>query len=83
MVWQDIVITFCTILFGYSLIPQIYYGFKNKIGTITIQTSLLTALGLLVVAFTFFTLGMWFSSAVNVIMAGLWATLLYQRIKYK
>ena len=82
MVWQDITIMICTILFGYSLIPQIYHGFKHKKGTITFQTSLIISIGLLIVAYTFFTLGMIASSLINVVMASFWGILLFQRIKY-
>jgi hypothetical protein len=83
MVWQDILITICSILFGYSLIPQIYHGFKHKKGSITLQTSTLTVIGLLALAFAFFTLGLYFSALGNLVMASLWGVLLFQKLKYQ
>jgi hypothetical protein len=83
MVWQDILITLCSLLFGYSLIPQIYYGFKHKKGNLTLQTSLLTTLGMLVLAFVYFTLNLMISSLISIVMAGLWGMLLFQKLKYK
>lgn len=82
MVWQDSVLTFIIIIFGYALIPQIYYGFKHKKATMTLQTSAITFSGILVVAFTYYTLELYMSSFINLILASFWLILFIQRIIY-
>lgn len=81
--WQDIVITISTLLLSYALIPQVIYGFKKRKGTVTIQTSLITTCGLYTIAICLFTLGLLFSSIMNLFTGTLWAVLLIQRIIYK
>jgi hypothetical protein len=83
MIWQDIAIAFANILFGYSLINQVYYGFKKKKTTITIICSSLTALGLYIIAISLFTLNLYISSIVSFITGTLWLVLFIQRIIYK
>jgi len=83
MIWQDYVVAITTILFGYALIPQVYYGFKKKKTTITIQTSTITFLGLYTLAVTFLTLGLYFSTFANLITGTLWAILLIQKLIYR
>jgi hypothetical protein len=56
MVWQDIVIAIANVLFGYSLIYQVFKGFKEKKGFLALQTSLLTSIRLYAVAFVYLTL---------------------------
>ena len=82
MIWQDLTISVVNLLLVYSIIPQIYQGFKRKKGFITIQTSFITSIGLYVIAFAVFTLGLYFSSIVITVNATLWLVLLIQRIKY-
>ncbi|MFP4028580.1 MAG: hypothetical protein ACLFWL_12375, partial [Candidatus Brocadiia bacterium] len=60
--WQDITLTICSVAFGYALIPQIMYGFKEKAGTVTLQTSLITAVALYAVAVVYFSLELWFAA---------------------
>jgi len=81
--WQDLVITISTLLLGYALIPQVVDGFKKRKGTVTIQTSLITALGLYTIAICLFTLGLYFSFIMNLFTGTLWAVLLIQKIIYK
>jgi len=83
MVWQDIVIAICNIFLGYALVPTIYKGFKKKKVSFTIQTTLITTLGLYVLAFTFLTLGFYFSTVMNFIIGTLWLILWVQAIIYK
>lgn len=82
MVWQDIVISLSNLLFTYSLINQVVYGFRKKGGFITFQTSLLTTIGLSALTVAFFTLNLIFSTIVSGTNAILWLTLLIQRVKY-
>ncbi|HED05641.1 MAG TPA: hypothetical protein ENI61_03020 [Ignavibacteria bacterium] len=83
MVWQDIVITIIIIAFGYALIPQIYQGFKQKKGFINLQTSGITALGMFIFTFIYFTLKLYFSAIIVFITGLLWTILFAQKIAYK
>lgn len=83
MVWQDILIAICTFLFAYSLVPQIIAGYREKKGLVEIQTSLITALGLYLVAAAMFTLHLYFSASMNFLTAILWSVILIQKLIYK
>jgi hypothetical protein len=83
MVWQDIVISLTNILFGYSLIYQVYLGFKERKGFLAIQTSLPTTIGLYALSFTFFTLKLYLSTIISFFNGSLWLILLVQKIVYK
>lgn len=82
MVWQDIVITIASIVFSLALFPQVYYGFKNKKGTITYATSVPTFIGLYAIAVSYLSLGLYFSAGMSVITGTLWLIFFIQRIKY-
>jgi len=79
---QDIILAVVAIALGYALIPQIIYGYRTKKGLISINTGVITSLGLYVLSVTFLTLDLIFSGVMNFIVASLWLTLLIQRIKY-
>jgi hypothetical protein len=81
--WQDAVITAIGIIFSLSLIPQIYYGFKEKVGAIHLQTSVPTFLGLYVMAFTYITLSLYYSAIMAFFTGTLWLTLFIQRLIYR
>lgn len=83
MSWQDTTITISIILLSYALVPQVIKGFKDKKGYVEKQTSLITSLSLFVVAFAFFTLGLYFSAIMDIVIASLWAVLFFQKIYYK
>ena len=82
MLWQDMVIFICTVLFGYALIPQIYYNYKSKSGSVTIQTSIITSIGMYVLAVCFFTLHMYLTMAIEIVIGSLWFTFFIQKLKY-
>ena len=81
--WQDYIITLSVLAFSYALIPQIYKGFKKKKGYITVQTSLITAIGMYLLTYTYFTLELYFSTIMVFITGTLWFILFIQRIVYK
>lgn len=83
MIIQDMIIVFCNILFSYALMPQVYYGFKHKKSSVTLQTSFLTTIGLYILSITFLTLKLYFSSIISLVTGTLWAMLLIQGILYK
>ena len=83
MIWQDIVIAIINIVFGYSLVYQVYIGFKEKKGFLSLQTSLLTTIGLFVLAVIYLTLNLYISTLVTLITGIFWFLLLVQRLIYK
>jgi hypothetical protein len=83
MLWQDIVITIANILFSYALIPQVYHGFKTKQGVMTLQTAILTTIGLFACAIAFTTINLLFSGIISALNGTLWAILLIQKLIYK
>ena len=83
MLWQDIVIPIVHVIFAYSLVYQVYHGFKHKKPAIAIQTALLTSLGLYTLAFVFITLSLYFSAISSFTVGTLWLILLFQTIIYK
>ena len=83
MPWQDIAITSSSIIFSLSLFPQVYYGFKNKVGGITVATSAPTFVCLFLISFAYFTLDLYFSAITTVFTGILWLLLFIQRLMYK
>jgi hypothetical protein len=83
MIWQDIVIAIANLLFTFSLVNQVYHGFKTKKGFILLRTSGLTSLGLYLVGFSFFSLSLYFSGIIATTNATLWLTLFIQRLIFK
>jgi len=82
MIWQDVLISITNIIFSAALIPQIYYGHKQKIGAIQLQTSIPTFLGLYAIAFAFFTLHLYLSTILSIVAGTLWFILFMQRLVY-
>ncbi len=82
MLWQDIIITLINIVFSVSLIPQIYHGFKHKVGPIQYHPSVPTFLGLYIITFTYLSLHLYFSAAMSLVTGTLWLTLCVQRVLY-
>jgi len=83
MPWQDFVIMISNILLSYALIPQVIKGFKDKRRNISIQTGVISVIGLSFIAYSFFSLGLLFSGWTLATTATLWAVLLYQTLIYK
>ncbi len=82
MIWQDIFISGVNILFSLSLVPQVYHGFKCRVGPIKFQTSVPTAAGLFAVSPVFFSLNLHFTALMSFVAGGLWLLLVVQRIRY-
>ncbi len=82
MNWQDIVISFASILFSISLFIQIYYNFKEKTGPIKHWTSIPTCVGLYAITLSYWTLGLYFSTVISFISGTLWLILFLQRLIY-
>lgn len=82
MIWQDFVITFVSIVFAYAMLPQITYGFKKKRGVITYQFSILNIISMTALIIAYFSLGLFFSVIMSVIIWIFWIILLLQKIIY-
>ena len=83
MVWQDIIIAIANVLFAYSLVYQVHYGFKEKKGFLTLQASIPTAIGLYAISFAFFTLNLYLSTLTSFFNGTMWFLLFVQRLIYK
>jgi len=83
MLWQDAVITVANLIFFASLVPQVYYGFKEKKGFITLATSGPIAIGLYAMSISFYTLNLYFSSIILFVTGTLWVVLFIQRLMYR
>lgn len=83
MNWQDITISLANVLFSVSLIIQVYYGFKEKVGPIKYLTSIPTFVGLYTVSFVFVTLTLYLSAIISFLNGTLWLLLFIQRLIYK
>ncbi len=83
MAWQDNTIAIAVLFLNYALLPQIAKTYKEKKSLISIQTAAITVLGMATLSITYFTLALFYSTAMNAIATTLWLTLLIQSIIYK
>lgn len=83
MVWQDILISIVNVFLIYSLSHQIYLGYKNKKGYLSLITTIITSIGLYAMSIAFFTLTLYFSALAVFTTATLWLTLFIQKIIYE
>jgi len=81
--WQDIIIMICNLIFSISLLPQIYLGFKQRKGFINHATTIPTFLGVFVISLAYFSLNLYFSSAMAFLSGVMWFTLFLQRVFFK
>lgn len=82
MIWQDIVISIANLFFSLSLVNQVYCGYKEKNGPIKTLTSVPTFLGSYAICYAFWTMQLYYSSALSFVIATLWLLLFVQRIIY-
>ncbi|MDP3880879.1 MAG: hypothetical protein Q8Q32_01710 [bacterium] len=82
MIWQDIAITIASVVFTVALVPQLVYGFREKRASMQRITSIPTFIGLYVVAFSYFTLELYFSCAITSMAATIWLLFYIQTILY-
>ena len=83
MIWQDIVIGIASIFLCIALIPQIIKGLKTRKKNISLLTALITTLGMYILAFTYSTLNLPFSTIIAIVTGTLWLILFIQSIIYK
>ena len=82
MMWQDILLMVVNVVFSVALFPQVYYGFKEKKGEIKYATSIPTFIGVYVICWVYFSLGLFFSTIISLVTGTLWFLLFMQRVKY-
>lgn len=81
--WQDYSFTVCSILFGYSLIPQVIKNYKSKDAEgISWQLCFVSIAGLIVGIITCLSLRFYFTSIINAIQIILWSLIIYQKVHY-
>jgi hypothetical protein len=83
MVWQDIVVAIANILFGYSLVYQVYFGFKKRKGLLSKQTSILTTIALYALSVAYFSLNLYLSAVIGIFNGTMWLLLFIQGIIYE
>jgi hypothetical protein len=74
MAWQDIVLTIGSLIFAVALIPSLLSKDKPAL-----TTSITTGCVLLVFAFVYTTLSLWFSAISTTITGLMWLTLAVQK----
>lgn len=82
MIWQDIVISIANIFFSFSLIVQVYCGFKEKVGPIKPLASVPTVIGLYAMTFAYWSLMLYSSAVISFFNGTLWLLLFVQRFMY-
>ncbi|MBT6689922.1 hypothetical protein HN903_04890 [archaeon] len=83
MAWQDTTLTIAVLALNYALIPQVVKAHKEKKPLVSIQTALITTIGMATISLTYLTLDLIFASIMNFTAAILWAATLTQSIIYK
>jgi hypothetical protein len=80
---QDLIIFVSNIVISFSLIPQVWYGFKEKKGPVRYVTSIPYGLSLYAIAGSYMSLGgLPLSAGITGITATLWIMLVIQRWIY-
>lgn len=74
--WQDHVIATVQFFLTISLLPMVF----KKGNKPTLLTSIPTSVGIAIIAYAFFTLGLWFTVATSSLASFLWFVLVYQKI---
>jgi type II secretory pathway component PulF len=73
--WQDFVIMGISFMYAVFLIPQLRDVLNGA--RVNLATTSLTGIGLLIMAYTYSTVGWWAAFVSSVIAAGMWLTLFY------
>jgi len=80
--WQDTVMMIVAIAFCYSLIPQIFFNIRIHEVNLSWQTLVISPIGLLISAFCFFTLKLYYTSVTTLFSATCWLIMLIQKITF-
>lgn len=82
MIWQDVVMGGCSVLFVWAMLPQVLLGFRERRGYASVATSVTTGTALWVTAGCLATLGAPATAVVNVMCGFLWFVLAAQNVAY-
>lgn len=82
MIWQDTIASLAAVLFVYSILPQIIYGFKIKKGLIALQFSIINIIAMIGLVIVYFSLELYFAFILNILLIILWIILVFQRLIY-
>jgi hypothetical protein len=69
--WQDYIIAFVSVLFGFILLPQLKDTWRGKT-ILNLYTASLTTIGLYILGITFYTLHMWVSFGAEFFSGTVW-----------
>ena len=81
-VWQDVVIAFVSLLFGFILLPQLRDVRHGK-AILNVYTAGLTTIGLYILAATFFTMEFWISVTAEIFSGTIWLLLFLFSMMHK
>jgi len=79
---QDAIYSVCMAVFVIAMVPQVLDGFRRRVGTVSLWTSVPTALTLCVLAVTVGTTGYVYGCVMQAVCAALWFELAFQRIAF-
>ena len=79
--YQDIILSLCSLAFGYALVPQVIYSWRNKTVDLSWQTIIITTIALWIFGSVTLTMNMLLTSSMNFLTAICW-TILWS-LKYK
>lgn len=80
--WQDYVMSIASMMFSYSLVPQLVKCFKDKYVQMPTQTIALTIAGLILYNTCSYTLELYVSYAIGIFTTSCWALLAILKWKY-
>lgn len=82
--WQDKLLMMCSILFGYSVIPQIIKNFKNKCAhQISWQLCIVTIFALFLSIIGMSCMKLYFTTSANTFQVICWSIVIFQKIFYR
>ena len=81
--WFDLNMVMCSILFGYSIIPQIIKNYKShNVSGISWQFCIVHMVALSICVISFAIMDMLWAMEINAIQIILWLLIIYQKVKY-
>ena len=81
--FSDQLLMICSIAFTVSLIPQVWFNYKNKICEITYKASIPTFLFMCIITLVYIANDFWLSVTMGTSTTLLWGIIAVQRYKYK
>ena len=82
--WQDYALTVASLMFGYSLIPQIIRNYRNKkVDQISWQMILVSLVAIIINIPASYTLELYMTTIMNCIQFVCWLLMMSQRFYYR